>query len=79
MKKKAKKSVLKRHIGPTLFDTLPKNHGEWLELCIKFTMRVVKNPPDSELDKTMLAQADRLRKQLELWRKNETSGKKTES
>lgn len=65
MAKKAKKVKYK---GPTLLDRLPNNHGEWLLLCIKFTERVIANPP-RESDQQMINQAARLKAELEEWKK----------
>lgn len=70
MKKKPKKIAKKKFKGPTLLDRLPKNHGEWLELCIKFTKRVIHDPP-LESENYLRNQLDRLNKELEEWRKNE--------
>lgn len=50
--------------GPTMLDKLPKNRGEWLELVIKFTERAI-----TDHDKSMQAQADRLKAELAEWRK----------
>jgi hypothetical protein len=77
MKKKAKKTTKKKYSGPTLLDTLPKNQGEWLELVIKFTLRGINNPPVFAIDKTMLAQAERLQSELYIWRERERQNKKT--
>lgn len=72
MKKKAQKK--KKYSGPTLMDKLPNNQGEWLELCIKFTLRGIQSPPVTQLDTDMLAQAERLKQKLNEWRKNERHG-----
>ena len=69
MKKKMKKPTEKIST-PSM--KLPKNHGEWLELCIKFTHRVMNDPPVNEMDKMMSAQSERLHNQLNEWRKNES-------
>ena len=74
MKKKAKRQVKKKN---TLLDTLPNNHGEWLELVIKFTLRGINNPPVFSIDHTMLAQAKRLQSELYIWRERERQNKKT--
>lgn len=79
MKKKPKKQTKKKLKGQTLIDKLPKNQGEWLELCIFFTLRGVKQPPVTQFDHDMLAQSDRLVKKLEEWRANESQNKKTAS
>ena len=34
----------------TMLDKLPKNHGEWLELVIKFTKRAIHDPVRKEED-----------------------------
>lgn len=77
MKKKAKKVTKKKFAGPTLMDKLPNNHGEWLELVIKFTLRGVNSPPIYQIDRDMLAQAERLRTELYIWRERERQNKKT--
>ncbi|NJO48218.1 MAG: hypothetical protein HC840_00720 [Leptolyngbyaceae cyanobacterium RM2_2_4] len=68
MKKTARKSkaVPKKRVKSepkktTLMDRLPKNDGERLELMIRMTER--------HADQTMVAQAARLRLQLEEWKK----------
>lgn len=70
MKKKAKKPTKKRYSGPTLLDRLPNNHGEWLELVIKNTIRAI-GPTPRESEKYLINQKDRLTKELAEWRKNE--------
>ena len=67
--KKPKKKAKKTYKGPTLFDRLPSNRGEWLELCIKFTKRAVHNPPYKE-DQWLFDQEAKLNKELAEWRKN---------
>lgn len=48
----------------TFADRLPKNHGEWLELVIKLTDRViVDGRPDY-----MVAQKNRLEAELKKWK-----------
>lgn len=65
MKKKIVKSKkLKARKGPTLMDKLPKNHGEWLMLCMKFTKRAI----DQSRDTSMTGQYDRLSTQLKEWK-----------
>lgn len=61
---KKKKSVPKK---PTLFDRLPKNHGERLALIIKYTERAITNP---EYQSDLINQRDRLKKELEEWLKS---------
>jgi hypothetical protein len=68
--KKSTKKAKKQLEGPTLIDRLPKNHGEWLELCVKFTDRAISNPP-RESEKWLVDQSFRLEKQIDAWRKNE--------
>ncbi len=65
MSKSKKNRVTKR----TLIDRLPSNHGEWLELCVKFTDKAIHDPPYKE-DQWLIDQSERLEKQLEEWRKN---------
>lgn len=74
MKKVKKTKKAKKYTGPTLLDKLPKDDGEHIELMIKFTLRNVKTPPVTQFDHDMLAQAERLKKRLEEWRKNESAG-----
>jgi hypothetical protein len=62
----------KKYAGPTLLDKLPNNEGEHIELMIKFTLRGISDPPVTQLDRDMLAQAERLKQKLENWRKNES-------
>lgn len=68
--KKPKKAVKKKkkYAGPTLIDRLPKNEGEHMELMLKFTLRGVQQPPVTQFDRDMLAQADRIIAKLEKWR-----------
>ena len=47
----------------------PENRGEWLELCIKYTDRAMSGPHGL---KTLQGQKDRLEKELQEWRKNES-------
>lgn len=65
MSKKAKKNA---YNGPTLEDRLPNNHGEWLLLAIKNTVKNTANPP-REQDKFLIEQKARLENQLEEWKK----------
>lgn len=65
MSKKPKKSA---YNGPTLADRLPSNHGEWLLLAIKNTVKNTANPP-REQDGFLIDQKARLEKQLEEWKK----------
>ncbi len=51
----------------TLWDRLPKNEGERLELLISMTEKNIR--PGSK-DTTMADQAVRLRAKLEEWKKN---------
>ena len=69
MKKKAKKPTEKKLAGPTLADKLPKNHGEWLELLIKNTIRAI-GPVPHKSEKYLIDQKDRLIKQLEEWKRD---------
>jgi hypothetical protein len=76
MKKKHKKSEQNKNAGPTLLDRLPKDHGEWLQRVIKLTNRTISGfrlPPEHSL----VIQIDRLTKELEEWRKNESANQKT--
>lgn len=61
-KKSAAKKVKKQ---PTVMDTLPRNHGEYLELLIKMTERVIR-PGISDM--TMTNQAIRLKAELAKWK-----------
>lgn len=65
MRKKAKKVRKIKHKGPTLMDRLPKNHGQWLGLCIKFTERAIDKGGNSYL----VDQLWRLQIQLDEWKK----------
>jgi len=51
-------------------DKLPNNHGEWLELVIKNTIRSIGSDPRPS-EKYLIDQKDRLTKELAEWRKNE--------
>lgn len=65
-----KKAVRKKKSIPkklTLFDRLPKNHGERLELIIKYTERAITNP---EYQSDLINQVIRLKAELEEWRKS---------
>jgi hypothetical protein len=78
MKKKVRKTKKVRkikHKGLTMLDKLPKTHGEYLELLIKMTERAMSKPP-LESEKYLLDQADRLRVQLEQWKKETSNGQK---
>ena len=80
MKKKVKKTKKARkikHKGPTLMDRLPKNHGEWLQLLIKFTERAMSIPP-LESEKYLVDQANRLKLQLDQWKKENSSESKNQ-
>lgn len=68
MKKTPKKPTKKKFKGPTLLDKLPKNDGEHMELMLYFTLRGVTQPPVTQFDRDMLAQADRIIAKLEKWR-----------
>lgn len=68
MKKVKKTKKAKKYTGPTLLDKLPKDEGEHIELMLFFTLRGVTQPPVTQLDRDMLAQADRLIAKLEKWR-----------
>jgi hypothetical protein len=68
--KKTSKRPKKQRKGQTLIDRLPKDHGEWLELCVKFTDKFISNPP-RESEKWLIDQSFRLEKQIDVWRKNE--------
>jgi len=57
----------KRKKTNTLYDRLPSNHGEWLELAISFTERAISRSVVSE--SYLLEQASRLKSELEQWRK----------
>lgn len=61
--KKTRKIREKTKNAPTFKDNLPKNHGEWLELCIKFTERAIDSGSDFLID-----QLWRLQVELEEWR-----------
>lgn len=50
-------------------DRLPVNRGEYLLLCIKFTDRVIANPP-RESDQHMVDQSNRLKNELLEWKKS---------
>lgn len=65
MKKSArkKKSIPKKQ---TILDRLPKDQGEFLELILRMTEKHI-NP--KETDQFMAKQADRIRTELEVWRK----------
>lgn len=66
MKKKIVKSKkLKAHKGPTLMDKLPKNHGEWLMLCIRLTQKARNGEGAGGF---LNDQVQRLTVQLEEWK-----------
>lgn len=52
----------------SIIDRLPKNHGEWLELVIKFTKRAIKRYPTSE-DDYLKKQLKNLEKELNEYRR----------
>jgi hypothetical protein len=54
--------------GLTMLDKLPKNRGEWLELVIRMTERVI-----TPSDRSMQGQADRLKAELAEWKKQQSS------
>lgn len=62
-KKKSKQSGLKKPL--TLFDRLPKDRGEWLEIVISLTDAAIR--PYSK-DCVMKAQKERLEAELAAWR-----------
>ena len=68
MPKKAKKTKVKKPLTTKVVSDfkkrLPKNHGEWLELCIKLTERAIDGGNNFLID-----QLWRLQAELEQWRK----------
>ena len=62
MKKKPKAKPKKN----TFLEKLPKNHGEWLFLCIKFTKRSLTQP-DSPSQKFLVRQLVVLENELSAW------------
>lgn len=70
MKKHSKKPVkkAKKYNGPTLLDRIPCNQGERLMVMIKFTKRVISNPP-LEYEQSFVDQLGRLEAKLEEWKK----------
>ena len=66
MRKKVKKTKKIKSKGPTLMDKLPKNHGEWLFLCINFTKRSLTNP-ELESQRFLIHQINRLASELFKW------------
>ena len=51
--------------GPSILDRLPKNRGEYLTTILRFTERAIRWEGD-----TMTVQAERIRKELEEWKKS---------
>lgn len=61
MAKKSKSAVS----GRSILDRLPKNRGEYLAKILGFTERAIRWEGD-----TMTVQAERIRKELEEWKKS---------
>lgn len=51
-----------------LDERLPNDHGEWLELAIHTTERSIRYPNNS--DAYLVEQANRLKSELELWKRS---------
>lgn len=63
---KEQKDELFDILAPTVIDRLPENRGDWLAVCIRLTQRAVDRSPHST---DMVAQLERLKKELEEWDK----------
>jgi hypothetical protein len=60
-------NFMKKHTKTVaLKDRLPRNRGEWLALCIKFTKRALTHP-EMESQQYLVKQAERLKIELEVW------------
>lgn len=64
-----KKKLKNIKIQP-LFNRLPNNEGEWLELCMQNTERTISLSYGKEKE-MFIEQLNRFKKQLKEWRKNE--------
>lgn len=70
MKKKLTKAAKNKLTKPKTLKsrvTFPKNHGEWLELCIFYTERAMK---DYDIKDTMRNQRNRLLEELNKWKES---------